>query len=934
MLDSQGDNPFFSIISSIAGSVPIPGGDIAKRAAVVAKCATIPDCIYKHVSIDDDFNIGACLPKYPPGFDLATAAGKQDASKLCKVADQKCTAVYVKDGFPVCKWKCIANCDCREKEFAEKLNEFCVSLGDCGSYVNIKGQALEGYNVNSKTPFIQGLGAGYRFFATPIPGYKIPPNQKEIEEATGTGGGAEGSEGEGGEGSLVQGPGEPPEPSSSESWKIVGVSAAAAGATGAVLVAVPAISSLAGTGTFGGFGAAFTGLYGAGGAAPFLAGAFSVAAVAAIAGLGAALLYGNAPIAVLGTVATMAGVAAVATIATWGSGGWGCFSMGPAAPICLAILIVILTIMKLQDCGEIKYVDVEFKCQASKPPMITDENTCKSCNEDSLKQCTPYRCQSLGRQCRFTVDSDTGYGLCVYVESEANAPIISWWDEDINKGFSQYYEPINIERMTENKGMLVKYTGDGADSEGRVPAFKEFSIGIKTDEYAECRIGRSDSQTFDEMTDNLETEDGEKHKISLTIPSVNYAFAQASSTTEETADDVASGEAVNPETADMSISLEEYRAQAEDLRFYIKCADWWDNKNDAAPYIVMMRVKDLPDYSPPLIESESASPGNGRVFIMGTTSKEVTIFVRDESNVNCKWSKTIGKPYDEMEGVFDCDKVVSVNSRYRCITTLQLPEENNLFYFKCQDTSENKNTNSQDISYVLKVSDKSLVISAMDPQDGAVIESGGDDSYKKDITVETEGGVGTVTCQYKLDSFSFDDMESVNLGDSSNNRKTHVKEEVSVSNGGEKRKSHKIEFKCQDSIGNNAEDSTDFELILDDEGPKLVDVDIAALTFGSIKITTDEEATCYHNPDEEDSCSFNIDETFEIEGVRMSTSDGLTHFVETCKPGRTYWIRCKDEPWGNGVNACIKRGGVDESVTCPNWIGEIWGPMGLSEGTF
>jgi len=107
------------------------------------KCEENPDCTTKGVHIDK-FNFDLCTPKYPPGFDLTNDAGGKNAEMVCSMGSQTCTAIYVKR---VSGWKCEVNCDCEKAVFTQQMNDFCVSLGDCGGYVNIAGETTDdGYN--------------------------------------------------------------------------------------------------------------------------------------------------------------------------------------------------------------------------------------------------------------------------------------------------------------------------------------------------------------------------------------------------------------------------------------------------------------------------------------------------------------------------------------------------------------------------------------------------------------------------------------------------------------------------------------------------------------------------------------------------------------------------------------------------------------------
>ncbi len=101
-------------------------------------CAeTSPDCRLESIDVDDYFKFDACVPKYPPGFDLTEPSNEGNYKKRCDIATQTCTTVWKKG---IINWNCKKNCECLTKEFANQMNDLCISLGDCGGYVNIEGQ--------------------------------------------------------------------------------------------------------------------------------------------------------------------------------------------------------------------------------------------------------------------------------------------------------------------------------------------------------------------------------------------------------------------------------------------------------------------------------------------------------------------------------------------------------------------------------------------------------------------------------------------------------------------------------------------------------------------------------------------------------------------------------------------------------------------------
>ena len=68
--------------------------------------------------------------------------------------------------------ECVSGCDCDSESFTQQMNDFCVSLGDCGGYVNIAGQTGKGYTVDS-APEIDL--EQYLQYTTPVKGQAAKP---------------------------------------------------------------------------------------------------------------------------------------------------------------------------------------------------------------------------------------------------------------------------------------------------------------------------------------------------------------------------------------------------------------------------------------------------------------------------------------------------------------------------------------------------------------------------------------------------------------------------------------------------------------------------------------------------------------------------------------------------------------------------------------
>ena len=142
----------------------------------IEECNSNGFCFAKSVDItngpedeNNGFKFSACIPRIPPGFDYSNEDGKLKAENTCGIASRTCTVTYQKvmTDFLDFDWRCIYNCNCEEKIFANQMNGFCTAMGDCGLKINIadnpgqtnaEGQSLS-YVINdrnSNKPDIQG----------------------------------------------------------------------------------------------------------------------------------------------------------------------------------------------------------------------------------------------------------------------------------------------------------------------------------------------------------------------------------------------------------------------------------------------------------------------------------------------------------------------------------------------------------------------------------------------------------------------------------------------------------------------------------------------------------------------------------------------------------------------------------------------------------
>jgi len=420
-------------------------------------CKKNPDCFVKEIDMGGSFHFSVCLPAYPPGFNLnedynLTSGGLEvpdTSGTICSIATQRCTETWICGIFGCI---CVDNCKCHTSYFTEKMNEFCVSLGDCGAYVNYVGEYSDGnYGLRStcdsrtcgKGPprlqksileaFKKNVGpqigqkpakpGDYEFFQTINPealkeikeeDHNLSAFQKELLEVSGSMGSPyllklfskEGNE------SL----------SEEEIGRINSRPVNFASYFNSFSSVKSAISSqiIKKETKAGGFEML----------AAFIAGAIAYLITQSI---------------------IMAMIAAM-----------------------LAYLFAIAFVV---------YVDIDFICDKWEVP--TGGKDCNKCNNQETP-CTEYRCQSLGTLCKF-INKGTPDELCTSVPENSSIPKISPLYSVINKNYEYY-------NVNENGFEIVK-----SDTKGCVDAYSNVRIGIKIEPFAKCKFGTDPKQSYEEM---------------------------------------------------------------------------------------------------------------------------------------------------------------------------------------------------------------------------------------------------------------------------------------------------------------------------------------------------------------------------------------------------------------------------------------------------
>lgn len=899
-------------------------GDKGCETDCMARCVINPDCRIQDVNVDKDFKFRACVPKYPPGFDLGStsglggmamgaiggavgeglggmgsnllsqlgsAGGGTDAGSICGIASQTCTVTYVKK----CPggWKCVSNCKCMEQAFTLQMNNLCVSAGDCGAYTNIAGVVTDGgYKVSKKgskgkvPPKLTLISQLYAIFAVPTPGASAAPGFFD---------------------------------------------------------SVPALDTIGKFGIEDMFGDGYARIQGDVGSGLFGNQQIgSTIGMTAVTGLGAGVAAGAIGASMLAG-ATGGAAANVLTFA-----GMGSFSaVGAAFAWAAVAMVAVIALMMAMGCGKTEVVEIKFECKPWTRPMGSggllgilspQKIGCESCGKDPMKPCTRYRCESLGTRCRL-INENTGQDLCITDKSEVGAPMISPWPDALNQSMFKYTD------VSQN-GFRIRTINDEC-----LPAFTPFSFGVLTDVYAQCKISNApfNTQTSEEEAGGISTDGSESDEtgnviklITGKIIDINNKIIKitgkavdesASSTdgSEETASEIDDSECdeencgydiepvegsflegnlftknhsyieilpsaesmVASETNDgESVSEQTYQeivTRTGDINYYVKCANI-DGQENEQEFKINICVKPGPDWTPPAVIATSPPTNSFTSFI--ATEQNTTLWLTEPSE--CKWGIENTMNFSDMTNTMTCEADAAQISSigYPCNTMLSLDilKNESKFYFSCKDqpwlasTNESARNTGNLFEYTLKRSKSALSITKISPS-GSMMT--GVEPVTINLEVETSGGVigdGTAGCVYKLE-----DNQATGMFETW--ASYHKQPNLQLTSG-----EHKIKVSCIDSIGNYAENETLLNIEIDNTIPEVTRV----YYDSNLVIATTENAECYYDYASTD-CNF----PSSSEGVNVEFMNGGGTMLQSTDwaADKTYYIQCKDT-WGNKPSGC------------------------------
>jgi len=819
------------------------------------RCNENPDCYVKRIDVDDaNLDFKFCVPKYPKGFNMEDMPdyGKE----ICSIASLTCKAAKVEK---VGKDKWI-NKGCLTESFTKQMNDFCMSLGDCGASVNYIGEFSDsGYRIK-KAP---ELSSGY---IRSISNYF----QRDSDERIGiiaieTMLGSLGFKGE--EGTV---PSDFPEDITQEKG-------------------FQAFTSIGGIGGPLIYGGAKLGVSAGAAWAPFvgaLAGAvvgsamvgFLISKLEIGAGLSPALTYALIGLGAVG--GAMVGYALIAKAGFAASG-------GPAGLIILAVVVITVLIMKWAGIGKAKEYKARFTCLPWQPEK-GGEN-CGECYNDGLG-CSKYSCEALGTACEF-INEGSKFEECKSIPNDNTAP-------QINPLYGVLPEKFNYENVSSNGFKVTAPTEDGC-----IPAFTQAVMGLQLNEPGRCTFALG-AGTYNE-NDVLEfLNESEFNPEDFGLPEGYLGLVGEDDSLQDydENEDFQVDEGMDefyfggnnlflvnhthplfmPSLSSLGIGGFDPNRRV-DFELNVRCEDRNGNKNPTN-FVIKMCLSPEKDIFPPIVLSYDPIDNLTK---HDATIQNISLYTNEPAE--CKWSST-DKDYNLMENTMTCENNPDdMHPRgFMCTTNLPINSENATYYSRCLDQPWFKGTVNESDRHVMEhsyaislIRSKPLVIESLTPKDEDVLTFGTEPA-SVEIKIETSGGGynGNAECFYLIND------RWIAL------KNTFAKKHSQTFNqmtSGEKI----LRVMCKDIISNTANKSSEFEIKIDNKPPEIVR---AFYELDKLKVITNEPAVCYYN---NYRCNFDIENATSM-NIGLSTS----HFAEW-NPGKTYYIKCTDT-WKNWRSECSK----------------------------
>ncbi|MEM4152600.1 MAG: hypothetical protein QXK80_00555 [Candidatus Pacearchaeota archaeon] len=488
-------------------------------------------------------------------------------------------------------------------------------------------------------------------------------------------------------------------------------------------------------------------------------------------------------------------------------------ALGASTPVGWIIgAVALITYALFFAVWDVDHMVVE--CYPYMPPVGGDD--CEKCNDDPMRPCSKYRCESLGTACVWKGTTADGVpceqspeqecGICQKENNDGAPPLItkvSVKEEGYSVSPSQPGMPPSTIVISKNGG---------------IDPWSSFTVTLEFNERAVCKWYNKHTLSFSDMPPVWFDSNTWKYSQTMTIP--------------------------------VGQLLQGYNT----VQIYLRCADSYMNAN-IGEYILQFNVSTT-DLTPPVVLGTDRDYYNK--FSYGVTELPLSIYVNEMAK--CRWAKQ-DVDYSLMGG--ECSTTLT-QTGFKCNTTLtglqsEPPGIANTFYIRCNDTSGN--VMQQSYQLILYPTLPLKIINII-PENGAHVK--GCEISGVELEVETAEGAenGKAICywqngtQWQRFTVTNDVVHLTNL--------SAVSQTVNI--------------KCYDSALNVAQNSTSFTVEADQTPPTITRIfkDGSQLVIR----TDEDATCAYHYAwgQKINNCNFVANNTMQAR--KFTTTGGTEHRTE------------------------------------------------------
>ena len=409
--------------------------------------------------------------------------------------------------------------------------------------------------------------------------------------------------------------------------------------------------------------------------------------------------------------------------------------------------------------------------------------------------------------------------------NDVNSPIISPLDSVLREQEFTYDE-------------ITDQGNPGYEIQEKIKAFTPVTIGIQTDEPAQCKYSTQGALDFNDMSSYLGSE--------------YYLYNQTGTFS-------LGSEAAAPEIIAETGGV---------YNIYIRCSDALGNANER-DYFVRFTVDDSPDLTPVEIKYTSIDSGSYMPFEVDET--EFSLYTNEPAQ--CLWARN-DTGYEYMDGEMSCASSGFQQSSvyfgtYECSTTLTgvSDEEINSYFFRCKDNAGNINEDSYE--FKTKKTENELVVDSVEPS-GIIYDE------TIEILVGTSDGAdsGVALCAFSPNDVDFNSMVVFAETNSTEHSQT-----LTLSEG-----EYTYYVTCQDIAGNRASSETTFTIEVDEDIAQIEKLYVDEI-YSVLTIEFDEELLC-----ERASEAFTYGE-----GISMNTGSEYETEFDVDFDSLEYYLICEDK---------------------------------------